>query len=74
MHVADEHLRAADGLGAPIVVLETALPIKFADTIVEAIGMVPPHPARFEGIEDLPRRVVSIPNDADALRALIDAS
>ena len=54
------------------MVLETALPVKFADTIVEAIGMVPPRPQRFEGIEDLPRRVVEIPNSADALRDLID--
>ncbi|HJE51570.1 MAG TPA: threonine synthase [Tessaracoccus flavescens] len=59
-------------VSGPIVVLETALPIKFADTIVEAIGMVPPRPARFEGIEDLPRHVVEIPNDADALRQLIE--
>ena len=54
------------------MVLETALPVKFADTIVEATGMVPPRPHRFDGIEDLPRHVVDLPCSADALRALIE--
>ncbi|MCG6568272.1 threonine synthase [Tessaracoccus sp. ZS01] len=58
----------------PVIVLETALPVKFAETIVEAIGVVPSRPARFEGIEDLPRRVVSAPNDAVAVRAIIERS
>ena len=35
-----------------MIVLETALPIKFAATIVEALGHEPERPARFEGIED----------------------
>ncbi len=37
-----------------MVVLETALPIKFAATIVEALGREPDRPARFAGIEALP--------------------
>ncbi len=57
--------------GVPMIVTETALPVKFADTIVEAIGREPERPARFAGIEDLPRHVVELPNDADALKALI---
>ncbi len=40
-----------------MIVLETALPIKFADTIVEALGREPERPAKFDGIEDLPKRV-----------------
>ena len=40
-----------------MIVLETALPIKFAETIVEALGREPERPARFEGIEQLPKRV-----------------
>jgi threonine synthase len=55
----------------PMIVLETALPVKFAETIVEAIGVQPERPARFAGIEELPRRVVALPNDADALKRLI---
>jgi threonine synthase len=57
--VAREHLSS----GVPMVVLETALPIKFAATIVEALGREPVRPAGFEGIEALPKRVQVI--DAD---------
>ena len=41
-----------------MIVLETALPIKFADTIVEALGHQPGAACKFAGIEDLPKRVV----------------
>ena len=37
----------------------------------EAIGREPERPARFAGIEDLPRVVVPLPNDVGALKALI---
>jgi threonine synthase len=37
-----------------MIVLETALPIKFAATIAEALGHEPERPARFEGIERCP--------------------
>jgi threonine synthase len=43
--------------GETMVVLETALPIKFADTIREALGRDPHRPAQFDGIEALPKRV-----------------
>jgi threonine synthase len=52
-------------------VLETALPIKFAATIVEALGREPERPAGFEGIEALPKRVVKLPADAEAIKAYI---
>jgi len=55
----------------PVVVLETALPVKFAETITEAIGEPPPTPERFAHIEEGPRRVVDLPNDVDALKQLI---
>jgi len=67
LKVAREHLAA----GVPMIVLETALPIKFAETIVEALGRAPERPARFEGIEALPRRVVQLPADAEAVKAYI---
>ncbi|MEY2683350.1 MAG: hypothetical protein RJA09_494 [Pseudomonadota bacterium] len=67
--VAREHLTA----GVPMVVLETALPIKFAATIVEALGREPERPARFEGIENLPKRVQVMPADVDRVKALIQA-
>jgi threonine synthase len=59
--------------GVPMIVLETALPVKFAGTIVEAIGREPERPSRFDGIEALPRHVVDLPNDAVALKALISS-
>ncbi len=57
--------------GVPMIVLETALPIKFAETIVEALGQPPARPARFEGIEALPKRVQLLPADAAAIKRYI---
>ena len=59
--------------GVPMIVLETALPIKFAGTIVEALGREPERPAKFEGIEKLPRRVTVLPTDVQAVKAFIAA-
>lgn len=72
-HTADG-VKVARGFvrdGVPMVVTETALPMKFSATIVEAVGVEPDRPVRFAGIEDLPRHVVDLPNDADALKSLI---
>jgi len=69
VHVARRFVRP----GVPLVVTETALPVKFAETIVAAVGREPERPERFAGLEDLPRHVVDLPNDADALKALIAA-
>ncbi len=66
--VAREHREA----GVPMVVLETALPIKFAETIVEALGRPPERPAGFEGIEALPRRVQVMPADTARVQAYIE--
>lgn len=57
----------------PVVVLETAQPAKFADTIQEAVGFAPPRPAPFEGIEAAPQRVTELPADAQAVRRYIEA-
>ncbi len=72
-HTADGLKAAREHIvpGVPMVVLETALPIKFAATIVEALGHEPDRPARFEGIEALPKRVVKLPADAEAVKAYI---
>ena len=69
LKVAREHLRA----GTPMIVLETALPIKFAATIVEALGREPDRPAKFAGLEDLPRRVTVLPADAERVKQFIEA-
>ncbi|WP_407193845.1 threonine synthase [Bradyrhizobium sp. STM 3566] len=55
----------------PMIVLETAQPIKFAATIKEALGREPDRPRRFEGIEELPRRVKVLPADARAVKSYI---
>ena len=65
--VAREHLQP----GVPMLVLETALPIKFAATLVEALGREPERPARFEGIEQLPKRVQVMAADAERVKAYI---
>ncbi|MFT4193678.1 threonine synthase [Ottowia sp.] len=65
--VAREHLQP----GVPMIVLETALPIKFAAAITEALGREPERPARFIGIEDLPKRVQVLPADAARVKRLI---
>ncbi len=67
LKVAREHVQP----GVPMVVLETALPIKFAETIVEALGRSPDRPAKFDGIEDLPRRVQRIAADVDVVKRYI---
>jgi threonine synthase len=54
-----------------MIVLETALPIKFAATIVEALGREPDRPAKFAGIEDRPRRVTVLPADAQRVKDFI---
>ena len=66
--VAREHMGAGN---VPMIVLETALPIKFAETITEALGQPPERPARFDGIENLPKRVRVMPADVEQIKAFI---
>jgi threonine synthase len=72
-HTADGVKAAREHLapGVPMIILETALPIKFAATIVEALGREPERPSRFDGIEALPKRVAKLPADAEAVKAYI---
>jgi threonine synthase len=69
--VATEYLAAHPTSTAPMIVLETALPIKFASTIVEALGVEPSRPVQFEGIEALPKRVLNMAADVAAVKAYI---
>lgn len=72
-HTADglkvglEHREA----GVPLICLETALPVKFSESIIEAIGHEPPRPAGYENIESLPQRYLVMNADTDAVKALI---
>lgn len=72
-HTADGVKVAREQLqpGVPMIVLETALPIKFAATIEEALGQLPTRPAKFEGIEALPKRVKVLPADTAVIKRYI---
>ncbi len=67
LKVAREHLQA----GVPMIVLETALPAKFAAAIEEALGRAPLRPAALDGIEALPKRYTVMPVDVDRVKAYI---
>ena len=77
--MVDTH--TADGLkvalekrpaGMPTVVLETALPAKFEETIVEALGQTPERPAGLLGIEKLPQRVEVMDVSVDAVKRFVE--
>ena len=58
--------------GEIIVCLETALAAKFEDTIREAVDDVAvPRPAALAGLENLPQRVQTAPNNAEAVKSII---
>ena len=72
--------QTADGLkvaranlapGVPMIVLETALPIKFAGQHRRGPGARAQRPAKFEGIEQLPKRVTVMAADAQAVKGFI---
>ena len=76
--IIDTH--TADGLkvaldkrqpGVPMLVLETALPAKFAATIEEALGVVPPRPAALDDLESRPKRVTVLPVSVDQVKQFI---
>ena len=68
LKVALEHREAS----VPMLVLETALPAKFEDAIVEALGEKPERPSSLEGLEDLPQRSVVMEASADEIKAYIE--
>ena len=59
--------------GVPLVCLETALPAKFEDTIIEALGRKPERPAGMDGMEKLPQRSELMDADVGKLKAYIAA-
>ncbi len=76
--IVDTH--TADGIkvaleqrdpNVPMIVLETALPAKFNETIREALGRDAPRPPGFENIESLPQHFVMMPVDVDQLKVYI---
>ena len=76
--VIDTH--TADGLkvalarresGVTMLVLETALAAKFAGTIEEALGIVPPRPAALDDLETRPKRVSVMPVSVEQVKQFI---
>lgn len=57
-----------------MIVMETALSVKFPKTIFEATGENPPIPARFANLEKLPQFFHEMPNDAEVIKAFIVSS
>jgi threonine synthase len=58
-------------VGVPLICLETALPVKFGDTIRAALGREPERPAEFQDLERLPQRFTLIEPDAEAVKRYI---
>jgi threonine synthase len=50
------------------VILETASPAKFGQTVFDAIGKEPPIPARLEEVMRLPDRAIPMDNDYNAFK------
>jgi len=67
--VAREHLQP----GVTMIVLETALPAKFNETIREALGRDAERPAGFENIEALPQRFEVMAADAARIKQFVAA-
>ncbi len=57
--------------GVPMLVLETAQPVKFGETIREALGREPEMPEAYAHLADLEQHTVELPNDVEALKAYI---
>ncbi len=67
--VAQHHRRDSK---VPMVVLATAHPAKFPDAVQKAIGIRPALPARLADLLDRTERLDGLPNDAAALKEMID--
>lgn len=69
-HTADGVKVALENLhdGVPMLVLETALPLKFAETIQEAIAVEMDLPEHLADLMDLPQHVEVMDNDVEQVR------
>ncbi|WP_322997344.1 threonine synthase [Castellaniella sp.] len=67
VRVAQAHLDP----DVPMLVLETALPAKFAETIIEATGQTPAVPADLQDLQQRPQRVVVMDCDAKQVAAYL---
>jgi threonine synthase len=65
--------RALGPPGVPLICVETALPVKFAAIIREAVGRDPERPAAYDGLEARPQRRTVLPADPAKVKAFIAA-
>ncbi len=65
--VAREHCQP----GVPMIVLETAQAVKFAETIHEALGREPTRPKELDGIEAMPQRVEVVDASVEQVKAIV---
>jgi threonine synthase len=76
-HTADGFKAALDHFDksemTPMVVLETALPIKFEKTVIEAINQQPPRPDVLKDLELRPQHSVEINNNISGVKNFIES-
>jgi threonine synthase len=65
--------RIASKARGPIVVLSTAHPAKFPESVARATGLTPPLPPRLKGLYEGVERVTVLPHDGAQVRAFIEA-
>lgn len=63
--------RALHTADTPLICLETALPVKFADSIQEAVGFTPERPTGYNDLEKLPQRFERMPADTEQVKQFI---
>jgi threonine synthase len=77
--VIDPH--TADGLkvgrehrdsAIPLICIETALPVKFAAILREALGREPERPSAYQGLESRPQHYTVLPADPARVKAFIE--
>ena len=68
LKVGREHRESA----VPLICIETALPVKFAATIREALGREPERPSAYEGLESRPQHYTVLSADAARVKAFIE--
>lgn len=76
-HTADGFKAAYDHMDESsdikMIVLETALPTKFEETVIEAIGQKPKRPVGLEDIEKLPQFSVNMDNSIENVKKFIES-
>ena len=77
--ILDPHTAAGVAVGesqrepnVPMLCLETALPCKFESAIHDALGIVPPRPDKFIGLEARPQRFTETEATPEAVRSYLE--